>query len=364
MRDYRKALGKVEGLQRGFTSGTSAQAAARGAVELLLSGTIRDWTEITLRGGLKLRLPLVNCLLGEDSAECGVIKDSGDDDDITHGHEFRARARWTEAPGIEVLGGKGVGRVTREGLAVPPGQPAINPVPMKIIRREIEGLVPEGRGLEITLSVPDGEQLAAETWNPRLGIEGGISILGTSGIVEPKDSSAYKASIALSINVRKKAGDRRLLLTPGYVGEAYLAGKMGAPAKSIVKVGDHIGYALEQAAARGFEEVLLAGHIGKMVKLAAGVFNTHSKYADARLETLAALAAAAGASRQDVMTLLDMKTAEEAVPFLQDRGLQDAFSLMNLRLLERIVLRLNREIRLCSVIIDLKGNLLSEEVHG
>jgi len=361
---YREVLGKVEGMQRGFTSGSSAQAAGKGAVEMLLSGKVENHVKITLKGGQELFIPLVNPRWIGDSAECGVIKDAGDDSDITHGHEFRAHARWTDKPGLSIEGGKGVGTVTREGLPVNPGLPAINPGPMRMIKGEIEPLIPAGKGILLTISVPDGEALAKETWNPRLGIEGGISIIGTSGIVEPKSSSAYKASIALSINVRKKSGDREVFITPGYVGEGFLTERRGLPLDRIVKVGDHIGYALDNAASREFESIFLVGHIGKMAKVAAGLFNTHCQYGDARLETIAAFAAAAGASRSDVKEILSMKMAETAVPFLRERHLEETFRLINLRLMERIKLRLKRDVRITSVITDLKGNILSEETDA
>lgn len=363
MRPYREVLGKVEGMQRGFTSGASVQAAAKGAVEWLLTGEAGTHGEITLKGGVTLAIPLVNPLRTGEGAECGVIKDAGDDSDVTHGHEFRVRAEWADAPGLTIRGGKGVGLVTREGLPVKPGLPAINPGPLRMIRGEIEPLIPPGRGMVLTVTVPDGEALAGETWNPRLGIDGGISIIGTSGIVEPKSASAYRASIALGINVIRKGGCREVYLTPGYVGEGYLTEKVGLPLDRIVKVGDHIGFALDQAAARGFESICLVGHIGKMVKLAAGLFNTHCEYGDARLETMAACAAAAGATREDVRAILDMKMAEAAVPFLRERHLEETFRLINLRLMERIGLRLKRDIRLTSVITDLKGEVLSEERH-
>lgn len=360
MKHYREVLGKVEGMQRGFTSGSSAQAAAKGAVELLLSGIVKKSVEITLKGGIVLSIPIHYYRMENDFCECGVLKDSGDDSDITHGYEFRAKAQWSENPGLTVLGGQGVGTVTAEGLPVKPGLPAINPGPMKMIHREIEPLIPHSKGIIITISVPYGESLAGETWNPRLGIEGGISIIGTSGIVEPKSSAAYKASIALAVKVREKQGDEVLHLTPGYVGEAFFGKHWNLPLEKVVKIGDHVGYALDCGSSKSFDEICLAGHIGKMAKVAAGLFNTHCEYGDARLETLSAFAAAAGASREDVIHLLNMKMAEGAVPFLQERSLEEAFLLMNKRIIERVELRIKKPVRLRSIILDLKGQPLSE----
>ncbi len=364
MTSYRGVLGKIEGLQRGFTSGTAAQAASKAALLMLISGDVIDEVSVTLKGGLTLVLPVTGQSVSEESASCGIFKDSGDDSDITHGHEFCAEVCWSPIPGIELLGGKGVGTVTKEGLPVKPGNPAINPNPRRMILKDLEALLPEGKGIRLTISIPDGESLARETWNPRLGVTGGLSIIGTSGIIEPKSSKAYKASIALSANVIKKSGNREIYITPGYVGEGYLEGKRGVEPHSILKVGDHMGFALDSAAARDFEHIYYVGHIGKMAKIASGIFNTHCKYGDARLETVAAFAAAAGASQEEVLQLLQMKMAEAAVPFLQEKNLQATFDLINERIIERSLLRIKKEIVFTSVILDLKGIVLSELSHG
>ncbi len=360
---YREVLGKVEGLQRGFTSGTCAQAVSRGAAEMLLSGEVCPVITVTLKGGLELTLPLVHQDIRENSAFCGIIKDSGDDTDITNGKEFCAEVSWSDCPGVEILGGKGVGRVTREGLPVPVGEAAINPNPRKMIRNALEPLLEDpaagGRGFRVVLSIPEGEELARETWNPRIGIEGGISIIGTSGIVEPKSSKAFKASIVLLLKMAARKDPSRVYITLGYVGEAYLTGHRGVQKEDMIEVGDHVGFALESAASKGFGEIVFAGHIGKMAKVASGLFNTHCKYGDARLETVAACAAAAGASREDVEALLDMKMAEAAVSYLQERHLEETFHIMNRRLVERCLLLIKKEIPFTSVILDLKGNPLS-----
>ena len=360
---YREVLGKVEGLQRGFTSGTCAQAVSRGAAEMLLSGEVQPDVIVTLKGGLELTLPLVNQEIHENSAFCGIIKDSGDDTDITNGKEFCAEVFWSDKPGVEIRGGKGVGRVTREGLSVPVGEAAINPNPRKMIRESLEPLLKEfpaeGRGFTVVISIPEGEELAGETWNPRIGVEGGLSIIGTSGIIEPKSSRAFKASLVVLLKMAAKKDSSRVHITLGYVGEAYLTRHRGVQKEDMIEVGDHVGFALEAAASKGFGEIVFAGHIGKMAKVAAGLFNTHCKYGDARLETVAACAAAAGASREDVEALLDMKMAEAAVSYLKERHLEEAFHIMNRRLVERCLLKIKKEIPFTSVILDLKGNPLS-----
>ncbi|MDA3809417.1 MAG: cobalt-precorrin-5B (C(1))-methyltransferase CbiD [Spirochaetaceae bacterium] len=360
MKSYREVLGKVEGLQRGFTSGTCAQAAAKGAMLMLLSKKKENEVLVKLKGGMELTIPLIGQIFSEKSVSCGVIKDSGDDSDISHGKEFRAEVQWIDTPGISILGGKGVGTVTLPGLPVAPGEAAINPNPLRMINRELEPLLPAGKGVSVTISVPEGEILAKETWNPRLGITGGISIIGTSGIIEPKSSKAYKASIALCMNVLKKSGSQSVYITPGYVGEAYLKKTKDLSDEEIIKVGDHVGFALDTARLKGFKKIVFVGHIGKMAKIASGIFNTHCKYGDARLETIAAYAGAGGASQDDIIKLLEMTMAEASVAFLKERNLMITFDLLNKKIIERSLLRLKKNIPLTSIILDLKGQVLSE----
>lgn len=362
--DYREVLGSVEGLRRGFTSGTCAQAASAAAVRMLISGEIFSEVEISLKDGRSLNIPIVNPVLTEDSASCGVIKDAGDDDDITHGAEFRAEVKRRKEPGIIIEGGPGVGRVTKKGLAVAPGGAAINPNPRARITEDLIKLASEGEGFEVILSIPEGEELAKKTWNPRLGIEGGLSIIGTTGVVEPRSNSAYKASIALALKVLKAEGATVAPLAFGYVGESYYSRTRGWGDAGVVKFGDHIGFALDSAAGKDFDRIILAGHVGKMSKVAAGLFNTHWSFGDARLETVAAYAAAAGADRETVRTLLDLKTAEAAVDILREHSLDEAWVLMNRRILERCRLRLgkdHRRVSLESILLNLEGEELARD---
>jgi cobalt-precorrin-5B (C1)-methyltransferase len=219
---YRDVLGKGEGLQRGFTTGTCAQAASKAAAIMLREQKIIKEVEIELKGSVKLTLPVVNPVLDKNFAECGIIKDSGDDDDITHGHEFRSKVTCTDNKGIEITGGRGVGKVTKEGLPVKVGEWAINNNPRKMIIKSLTPLMSEGRGFLVEISVPDGEELAEKTWNPRLGIKGGISIIGTSGIGAPKSSKAYTAAIAISMNVVRKQDSSVVYIVVGYVGESFV----------------------------------------------------------------------------------------------------------------------------------------------
>lgn len=364
MSDYKKVLGSVEGMRRGFTTGTSAQAASVAAARMLLSGEIVQEVTITLKDGRRLTIPVVNPVIGENSASCGVIKDAGDDDDITHGAEFRSEVSFQDEPGVLIRGGVGVGRVTKKGLPIPPGESAINPNPRKRISEDLEALSPEGRGFQVVLSIPRGEELAKKTWNPRLGIEGGLSIIGTTGVVEPRSSSAYKASIALALKVLKADGWETAPLAFGYVGELYYSRSRGWGENQVVKFGDHFGFTLDSAAGKKFGKIVIAGHVGKMSKVAAGLFNTHWSYGDARLETVAAFAAAAGAGKETVRTLLNLKTAEAAVAVIRSENLEETWKLMNQRVLERCRLRLEKDNRLVpmeSVLLDIQGEELARD---
>lgn len=354
-------LGYTAGMRRGYTTGACAAAAARGALVTLLEGTPPDEATITLPGGQSLPLPLTNCSLTDGGGRCGVVKDSGDDPDGTDGMTIFAEVRLRAGRGVSISGGQGVGRITRKGLPLPPGEWAINPVPRAMIEREIASLLPSGMGAEVIISAPEGEERAKKTWNPRLGIEGGISILGTSGVVEPKSEAAYLASIDLYISSAlafDSPRPGRVFLAPGYVGEKCLTERFEAPRELIVRVGDHVGHSLEECAARGAGEIFFFCHVSKGAKVAAGLFNTHCRWGDARLETLAAWAGAEGASREQIRELLALPLAEEGVPLLQRWGLTSVFYRVAERALERCSLLLGGKVPLGVAVTDLEGRIL------
>ncbi len=356
--DYKKVLGTVNGLRRGFTSGTCAQATAKAAAMALTEQRTVETIEVILPA-MTLDLPVFEISRNTTSACYGIFKDSGDDTDITNGKEFRAEVSISEEPGITIVGGEGVGRVTREGLPVPPGESAINPGPVRRILSELKPFIPEKGGLSVVLSVPEGEVLASQTWNPRLGITGGISIIGSSGIIEPKSSRAYKSSIALNVRVVRKSGADSIYLLSGYVGEKYTA-KNGIAESQSILFGDYVGFALDKAVAQNFKEIILCAHIGKMAKVSAGMFNTHCKYGDARLETIAAHAALVGADRETVEALMESVTAEAASKIIREKGLKAVFDSLNRRLIERSLLYMKKAIPLRSIILDLSGEVLSD----
>lgn len=314
-------------LRCGYTTGSCAALAASGAVRLLLSGEAPPTVRLVTPKGWPVEVPLAKAVLDGDEARCAVRKDAGDDPDVTDGCFVCAAVRRTEH-GITLDGGAGVGRVTKPGLDQPVGAAAINSVPRRMIREAAEAVCEElgyGGGLAIVISVPNGEELAKKTFNPMLGIEGGVSILGTSGVVEPMSERALIDTIELELRQAAALGGKRVILTPGSYGEAYVheigLDDRGVP---VVKCSNFIGDALDAAAALGFCEVLLAGHIGKLVKLAGGVMNTHSRQADCRAELFTAHAAVCGASPALCRALMKAVTADACLALLEEAGLKEA----------------------------------------
>ena len=311
-------------LRFGYTTGTCAAAAAKGATLLLLTGRAPEAVRIATPKGIELTLPLEEALREGPVARCAVRKFSGDDPDVTDGVLVWAAVRIADLPGIRIDGGQGVGRVTKPGLKVPVGQAAINPGPRAMIEKAVAEALEEtepGIGLQVVISVPEGAALAAKTFNPRLGIEGGISILGTSGIVEPMSEAALIDSIRLEIRQRKALGDDRLILAPGNYGTDFLKNTFGIGEERIVKISNFVGLALDAAAEAGFREVLLAGHMGKLVKLSGGIMNTHSREGDGRAELMAACALRAGADGDTARAILDCVTTDEMLRILREKEL-------------------------------------------
>ena len=345
-------------LRNGYTTGTCAQGAAKASAMMLVTRKLLDRVEVETSSGVKLHLPLIDPEVGNDYAKCGVIKDSGDDPDITHGAKIYAMVRICSKLGVTIKGGEGVGIVTKPGLAVPVGEYAINPIPREMIWKEVSQFLPEDTGLEVIISVPQGEELAQRTFNPRLGILGGISILGTTGIVEPKSVEAYKTSLSLQLDILKATGYRKATLVLGYVGERFCKAVLELPDDSIIKIGDHVGFMLEQCVRKRIEEVLLIGHIGKLVKVAYGQFNTHSRSGDRRIETIAQYAARWGADSETIEAILKETTAEATVELLRGKGLMTIFD----HIAQQVVSQANEfasgKLKLTCIILSLGGEVL------
>ena|GEM_PF-5638 len=347
---YRLQGGKM--LRRGFTTGTCAAAAARAAV-LALFGQAPVEVFVRLPGGGEAVLPVAGTDIDGDWARAWVIKDAGDDPDVTDGARIEASVR-LRPEGIAIRGGPGVGTVTRPGLAVPPDQPAINPAPLQMIRENVAAVLPPGSGAEVVISVPEGERLARRTMNPRLGIVGGISILGTTGIVEPMSEEAFKQALTPQLDLARAAGQRIVVLTPGRRG-ASLAGEFGIPPEAAVLTSNFIGFMLEECVHRGLRQVLLWGHVGKLAKVAAGSFQTYNRIADGRAEVVAALAAARGAEAGLVRAILDAPTAEAMVGLLRDAGLEGVWHDLAARASSRATAYARDELQVGAVLFSYAG---------
>lgn len=313
----------TEKLRCGYTTGTCAAAAAGAAAILLLTGDAPKEIAVQLPGGERLLLPVREPVLKEEAAVCGIVKDSGDDPDITSG--ITVCARVSRIPeGIRITGGEGIGKVTKPGLDQPVGEWAINSVPRRMITEMLtetaKRLGCEG-GLCAEIFVPGGAALAEKTYNPHMGILGGISIIGTTGIVEPMSTQALIDTIRTEAQMRRAEGETTLLLTLGNYSETFTKLRLSAAAEHAVKCSNYIGEALDIGVSLGFSEILLIGHAGKLVKLGAGIMNTHSAQADGRMETLVTCGLLAGADPAVLRQLPDCAAVDAAFDILSQAGM-------------------------------------------
>ena len=319
MEQYIEKDGKK--LRLGYTTGSCAAAAAKAATWMLLTGNRKETITLDTPKGIRLELAVKEITMESGRVFCAIEKDSGDDPDVTKGTLIFATVTPSDTPGVTIDGGFGIGRVTKRGLDQPVGNAAINSVPRQMIRENVEevmALCDYHGGLSVVISAPEGEILAKKTFNPRLGIVGGISILGTTGIVEPMSEKALVDTIRVELNQRKVGGAEYVLLTPGNYGSDFIHNELGLDLKVAVQVSNFIGDALDICKELGFKGALLIGHVGKLVKIAGGMMNTHSKYGDCRMEILAAHAGAAGVSAELLAEILECVACDDVLRILQD----------------------------------------------
>lgn len=328
-------------MRTGYTTGSCAAAAAKAAVCMLLSGEVIQQVRLMTPKGVELDLEVEQIQRRQHGVRCAVRKDSGDDPDVTNGIYVYAEVRKESEPGIYLDGGEGIGRITKKGLEQPVGAAAINRVPRQMILEAVkEQSIRYGYqgGLSVIISAPEGKKLAAKTFNPRLGIENGISILGTSGIVEPMSEKALTDTIFLEMKMLKENGIDRCCVVPGNYGRDFLAEQLGVDTDQAVKCSNYIGETIDAAVNLEMRSLLLIGHIGKLIKVAAGVMNTHSRQADCRMEVLAAYAAAEGASAECVQAILSCITTTEALELLKEKGILSG-------VMERVMERIDFHLR-------------------
>ena len=360
-------------LRFGYTTGSCAAGAARGAAELLLGEDEIEEAELMTPKGILLHLELLDMKRDENAASCAVRKDAGDDPDTTNGilvyakvEKFQIRSDMEDR--IVIDGGTGVGRVTKPGLSQKIGEAAINPVPRAMILQAVEEIADryhyEG-GLKVTISVPEGEKIARKTFNPRLGIVGGISILGTSGIVEPMSEKALIDSIRVEMSQHAAMGEQYMLVTPGNYGADYLREHMALPFEKNIKCSNYVGETIDMAVDMGVKGILFISHIGKFVKVAAGIMNTHSHSADARMEVLCANAIRAGGDLACARSILRCNTTDEALRVLDENHiLREAMKEITDRIQFYLDHRSYQQILLGAVIFSNEYGYLGQTEHA
>ncbi len=322
MEEYQFSQGKE--LRCGYTTGSCATAASKAAATMLLTGERVETVRIDTPKGIVLDLEPLDVDMTPDYVSCAIRKDSGDDPDDTNGVLVYARAERCAESGVQIEGGVGVGRVTKPGLACAVGGPAINPTPRKMITTEVGKAMAAAAydgGIKVTISIPAGVEIAKKTFNPRLGIIGGLSVLGTSGIVEPMSEKALIETMYVEIRAQKARGNKNLLVFFGNYGEDFTRDEMKLDLDGHVTCSNFVGELLDYAVYCGFETLLLIGHSGKLVKVAQGVMNTHSKYADCRTDLMALEAMLHGASPEVGREIYGCLTTDEVTKILQREGL-------------------------------------------
>jgi len=351
-----------KGQREGFTTGACAAAAAKAGARVLVTGALLEAIESTLPDGSKRTFLLERCEVSGARATCSVVKDGGDDPDCTHGAEIVAEVELRDAPGVELRGGEGVARVTKPGLGLEVGGPAINPVPRRniteMVEEELVRTAPR-KGAVATISVPGGEEMATHTINARLGLLGGISILGTTGIVKPYSTAAYKASVVQAIDVARERGVDTLVLTTGGKSEAYAMRLFPELAEeAFVQVGDFVGVGVRHAARRRARRAVVVGMIGKLSKMADGKTMTHAAGSEVNMELLAELAGALGARGEIVAEIRVANTARHVLELAQREGLTGLASAVAARAVEKLTAHAGAPLDVHAVLVDFDGTTL------
>ncbi|MCG2878745.1 cobalt-precorrin-5B (C(1))-methyltransferase CbiD, partial [Obesumbacterium proteus] len=291
--------------------------------------------------GVTLRLNVEQPLICGQQASAAIRKDGGDDVDATHGMLIFAQLTLNDSGSISIVGGEGVGTVTRKGIGLPVGSSAINRTPLHTIEEAVREVIGPERGAEIVIFAPEGEERAQKTYNGRLGILGGISIIGTTGIVTPMSEESWKRSLALELEMKRAQGITSVILVPGNHGERFVQEQMQLNGDRVVTMSNFVGYMLQEAQRLGFHRVVLVGHLGKLIKVAAGIFHTHSHIADGRMETLVTRLALMGAPRELLQAVFECSTTEAAMELIEQQGWQAVYN----DIAQAICARINQMLR-------------------
>ena len=368
-------------LRGGYTTGACVAAGAKAAALYMQDSLTADVVEITALDGTRLLIPIKKIERLDDGRlpegalppviRAEVVKDAGDDPDITNGTSVfvtltlaRSEDDLKAVPGVSVRhenilfeAGEGIGHATKPGLSLSVGEPAINPGPRQLVHNSLLEAFGSPRPCRVRIDIPAGRELAKKTLNPVLGIEGGISIIGTTGVLRPMSEEAFKESLVPQIKVARAAGFDTQIFVPGKIGER-IAASWGLPEAGMVQTSNFIGYMLEAAAEIGLKRILLFGHIGKLAKVAAGVFHTHNRVGDARLEVLAAYSGAMGMPGEGIERILGAVTTEEALPVIAEYGLERVYERIAARASYRAERLIFNKVQVGTVLVTLQGELL------
>lgn len=355
-------------LRTGYTTGSCAAAAAKAATHMLVSGEVAGEVSLVTPAGIRLYLEVEDIVKENNYVSCAIRKDSGDDPDVTNGILVYARVTFAQDDVVKskviLEAGEGIGRVTQKGLEQSIGDPAINLVPRRMIREAVEEELQKAgidRGVRVMIWVPDGAEIAKKTFNPKLGIEGGISILGTTGIVEPMSEKALTDTIFVEMKVRRENGMDYCYVVPGNYGSDFLHDTLGYQEDAAVKCSNYVGEVIDDAVRIQMKGILLVGHIGKFIKLAAGIMNTHSRQADGRMEILAAHAAMAGGSRELIRQLMECITTTAALELLEKEGiLKEVMSTVMIKIEEHLKHRAGDGLEIGAVMFSKEMGILGK----
>lgn len=354
-------------LRTGFTTGTSASAATKAALQSLLTNRIVNEIHVTLPKGQKVKIPIAWTKIGDSKVTCAVIKNGGDDPDVTHGAEICSTVELTSNIGkIQIYGGEGVGKVTKPGLGLPIGGPAINPVPMKMIKDSVYDILTqykdylESLGIKITITVPKGQELALKTDNPRLGIIGGISILGTTGIVLPYSTASFAASIRQSLDVGLALNADTFILTTGGRSEDFIKKLFDKlyPEHCYVQMGDFAGYSVKQCHNKGVKKVYVGGFIGKLTKIAMGVKQTHVRGSHVSMDFMAKLAKEAGAQDEIIKLIVNANTARHVSEIIDSYSLTVFYDLICREAVKQLEGYSGKDLSIEVIMFDFEGNIV------
>ena len=345
-------------LREGFSTGSCMTGGAAAAALWLTTGTCPEVVEVETPIGRTLYLDVIP----KEKGVCGIVKDAGDDPDVTNGSEVITKVELLPEDGaITFVGGDGIGTVTEEGLKLPVGEPAINPVPRQMTERALRKIIGD-RGAVVTVSIPGGEELAKKTFNPRLGVLGGLSVLGTTGIVRPMSEEAMNDSLLVELDMYARQGHHAILFVLGTTGENALKAQYGE-FRCILQVSNYIGFMIEEAVERGFTDILIGGFVGKLVKVASGTMNTHSHVADGRLETICTHAALHGASRDVIEKIYSCVTTKAAMKIVEEEGLTDIWKDMAERASAHCRKTAHGMARVGVVFLDAENRVLAESAN-